>query len=134
MGRRTLTRPWFAIIWFALWGIFQGYAVGSVLAGSWERPEAFPKEAYESLIYPDIFFIPLYLLTSGLLLARHRLGVICGLVAGGGIVYAMIYLFALSGLKGTVNLVADGVFLACTLVALWQLSMKIIEVNVGGRK
>ena len=45
-------------------------------------------------------------------------------MAGGGIVYVMIYLLALSGLSGTVNLVADGLFLGCTLVSLWQVGVR----------
>jgi hypothetical protein len=42
--------------------------------------------------------------------------------AAGGVVYVMIYLLALSGLKGALNLGADGVFLFCTLLAVWLLS------------
>jgi hypothetical protein len=113
-------RPWFAIVWFVIWGLFQAYAVTSVFAGTWRKPEAFPEEAYFNLIYPDMFFIPLYLLTAGLLLRRHWLGSILAFVAGGGIIYVMIYLFALSGLSGAVNLIADGIFLMCTLISLWQ--------------
>ncbi len=48
-----LKKPWVAIIWFAFWGIFQAYAVFSVFTDSWKRPEAFPEEVYNSLIYPD---------------------------------------------------------------------------------
>jgi len=40
-----MKRPWFAIVWLAVWGLFQAYAVFSVIAGSWKRPEAFPEEA-----------------------------------------------------------------------------------------
>ena len=46
-------------------------------------------------------------------------------MAGGGILYAMIYLLALSGLSGTVNLVADSLFLVLTLVALWQVGARM---------
>ena len=120
-----MNRPWFAITWFTVWGLFQAYAVGSVLAGTWQRPEAFPEEAYVSLIYPDVFFIPLYLLTAGLLLLRHWLGLVIGLVAGGGVLYALIYLFALSELRGIVNVAADGIFLICTVLAVWQLSERL---------
>lgn len=115
-----MKRPWFAIIWFGVWGMFQAFAVGSILAGRWQTPDVFPQEAYVSLIYPDLVFIPLYLLASGLLLMRHRLGVVFALVAGGGVLYALIYLFALAGFRVTVNLVADAAFLLFTLVALWQ--------------
>ena len=45
-------------------------------------------------------------------------------MTGGGIIYVMIYLLALSGLSGTVNLVADGLFLGCTLVSLWQVGVR----------
>ena len=120
----TDSRAWFAISWFTIWGLFQGFAVFSVLNGTWRRPEAFPAEAYESLIYPDMFFVPLYLLTAALLLRRHWLGSVLALVAGGGIVYVMIYLLALSEFSGAVNLIADGFFLACTLVALWQVGYR----------
>ena len=65
-----MDRPWFAIAWFVIWGLFQAYAVTSIFAGTWQKPEKFPEEAYFSLIYPDMFFIPLYLLTAGLLLRR----------------------------------------------------------------
>lgn len=115
-----MKRPWFAIIWFAVWGLFQAFAVSSVMTGRWERPEAFPKEAYESLIYPDLAFIPVYLLASLLLFMRHRFGGIVALVAGGGVLYALIYLFALSGFSGATNLIADSIFFVCTLIALSQ--------------
>ena len=113
-------RPWFAIGWFAIWGLLQGFIVASVLVGTWERPPAFPQEAYEALIYPDMFFIPLYFLTAALLYREHTLGSVFAFVSGGGVIYAMLYLVALSGFSGTGNLVADGIFLACTVAALWQ--------------
>ena len=46
-------------------------------------------------------------------------------MASDGILYAMIYLLALSGLSGTVNLVADSLFLVFTLVALWQVGRRV---------
>tara|TARA_B100000315_G_C14340212_1_gene479218 strand:+ start:61 stop:309 length:249 start_codon:yes stop_codon:yes gene_type:complete len=67
-------KPWIAITWFAIWGIFQAYALSSVITGSWQKPEAFPEEAYNALIYPDLLFIPLYLMTSYLLFREHKLG------------------------------------------------------------
>lgn len=118
-----MNRPWFAICWFTIWALFQAFAVFSVLIGTWERPQAFPAEVYESLIYPDMFFVSLYFLAAALLLKRHWLGSVVAFVASGGIVYAMLYLFALSGFSGTVNLIADGLFLACTLVSLWQIGI-----------
>ncbi len=121
-------RPWIAIIWFAVWGLFQAYAVFSVITGAWKRPEAFPEEAYNSLIYPDMFFIPLYLSTSILLLRKHRLGNIFGLIAGGAVIYVMIYLLALSGLKGTENLIFDSLFLSINIVAIIQI-VKLREVE-----
>lgn len=114
-------RPWFAIIWFAVWGTFQAYAVLSVINGSWERPAAFPEEAYNSLIYPDLFFIPVYLLTSFLLFRKRQTGYILGLISGGAVIYVMIYLLALSGLKGAENLVFDGLFLSINTIAMIQL-------------
>jgi hypothetical protein len=47
--------------------------------------------------------------------------------AAGGVVYVMIYLLALSGLQGVLNLVADGGFLFCTLLAVWQLSTRLMS-------
>ena len=82
-----------------------------------------------SLIYPDMFFIPLYLLTAGLLLRRHWLGSVLAFVAGGGVIYVMIYLLALSGLSGAVNLIADGIFLACTLISLWQVGCILLSIR-----
>ena len=113
-------RPWFAVGWFLVWGLFQTFAVISVLNGTWERPAAVPAGVYETLIWPDMFFVPLYVATAALLWRRHWLGNTLAFLAGGGILYAMIYLLALSGLSGTVNLVADCLFLVLTLVALWQ--------------
>ena len=115
-----MRRPWFAICWFAVWGAFQAFAVTSVLIGVWDRPDAFPAGSYEALIYPDMFFIPLYFVAAVLLVKGHRLAEMVVCVASGGIVYAMLYLLALSGLSGTANLIADGVFLVCTLLSLWQ--------------
>ena len=124
---KDLKRPWIAIIWFALWGLFQAYAVFSVIIGSWQRPEAFPEEAYNSLIYPDMFFIPLYLSASVLLFRMHRLGYICGLIAGGAVIYVMIYLIALSGLKGFENLIFDGLFLIVDTVAVIQVGIMSLK-------
>jgi len=120
-----MNRPWFAIIWFLTWGLFQAYAVASIFTGTWQKPEDFPEEAYFALIYPDMFFIPLYLLTAGLLLLGHWLGGALAFVAGGGVIYVMIYLLALSGLSGTVNLIADGIFLSCTLISLWEVGHRV---------
>ena len=120
-----MTRPWFAIGWFLTWSLFQTSAVISVLNGTWVQPDAFPVGVvYDSLIWPEVFFVPLYVAAAALLWRRHWLGSVLAFVAGGGIVYVMIYLLALSGLSGTINLVADSFFLGCTLVSLWQ---------VGGR-
>ena len=97
-------KPWIAISWFFAWGIFQAYAVYAVINGTWNRPKAFPEEAYNTLMYPDMFFIPIYFLTSYLLFKQRRLGKTLGLIAGGAMVYALIYLLALSKLEGTINL------------------------------
>ena len=43
-------------------------------------------------------------------------------------------ILALSGLSGTVNLVADGLFLACTLVALWQVGSRVGVTTAGRRR
>src|SRR5262245_50322166 len=116
---RATNRPWFAIVWFVIWGLFQAYAVTSVFAGTWRKPEAFPEEAYFNLIYPDMFFIPLYLLTAGLLLRRHWLGSILAFFAGGGIIYVMIYLFAFFGLFGMVYLFDVGIFFICIFISIF---------------
>jgi hypothetical protein len=52
------------------------------------------------------------------------LGNVLAFVAGGGVIYAMIFLLALSKLSGMANLIADGIFLACTLVSLWQVGYR----------
>ena len=106
-------------------GLFQGFAVFLVLAGTWVRPDAFPERAYESLVYPDRVFIPLYFLTAFSLFRGHWLGVVLAFVSGGGIIYAMIYLFALSEFSGAANLTADGLFLALTLSALLQVGSRV---------
>lgn len=125
--REDIKRPWLAIIWFAVWGLFQAYAVSAVIAGVWHRPEAFPEQAYNSFIYPDIFFIPLYLCASLLLFRRHRLGYIFGLVAGGAVIYVMIYLLALSGFKGALNLIFDGLFLTVDTIAVLQIGGTMLK-------
>jgi hypothetical protein len=114
------SRPWFAIGWLAAWGTFQAFAVASVLQGTWHRPAAFPAGLYEALIYPDMVFIPLYFVSAVLLYKRHWLGSVSALLASGGIVYVMIYLLALARLSGVVNVIGDGLFLAFTVVSIWQ--------------
>ncbi len=119
-----MTKPWIAIVWFALWGLFQTYAVASVLGGTWERPEAFPEDAYNALIYPDMVFIPLYLLAAILLFLGKPFGRVLAFVAGGGVLYVMFYLLALSDFNGMENLVFDGLFLivnAAALVQVWRM-------------
>ena len=124
-SRSGPTRPWLAIGWFLACGVFQAFAVVSVLNGTWERPEAFPAGVYEALIWPDMLFVPLYVSTAALLWTRHWLGGVLAFAAGGGIVYAMLYLLALSRLSGAVNVVADGLFLVITLAALWQVATRV---------
>ncbi len=121
-------KPWIAIVWFAIWGIFQTYAVSSVIIGTWKRPEAFPEAAYNTLIYPDILFIPLYIVTSYLLFRRHKLGNVFGFIAGGAVIYVMVYLLALSGLKGTINLVFDSIFLTINIISIIQI-VKYEKIN-----
>lgn len=127
-------KPWLAIVWFAVWGIFQTYAVFSVVTGSWQRPEAFPEQAYNALIYPDMFFIPVYLSVSLFLFFDHPLGYALGLAAGGAVTYVMIYLFALSGLKGVENLVFDAVFLLINTFAVWQIIWLSLVVRATGNR
>ena len=115
-----MRKPWIAIIWFCFWGLFQTYAVGSVIQGSWQRPDVFPEAAYNALIYPDMVFIPLYFLASMLLFLGKPLGSVLAWMAGGGVLYVMIYLLALSGLQGWENLLFDGLFLTVNGVALIQ--------------
>jgi hypothetical protein len=72
-------------------------------------------------MYPDMFFIPLYFAAAILLFRGHYLGKIIGLLAGGAVIYVMIYLLALSGLKGAINLSFDSAFLIADSIAVWQL-------------
>jgi len=97
-----------------------------VLLGRWERPEAFPAEAYYSLIWPDMVFIPLYLLTALLLYMGKRSGRVLGVFSGGAVSYVMVYLFALSGFSGAVNMLFDGIFLGCNAAATLQLARFLI--------
>lgn len=115
-----------AVAWFAVWGVFQAYAVTMVLLGRWKRPEAFPEEAYNSLIWPDMVFIPLYLLSSLLLYRGKKSGGVLGVFSGGAVSYVMVYLFALSGLHGVVNTVFDGVFLGFNVAATLQAARFLI--------
>ena len=119
-------RPWFTIIWFAVWGLFQTFAVASLLAGQWARPEAFPEGPYNALVYPDVLFVPLYLAAAVLLYLRRRSGMVIALFAGGAVTYVMIYLLALSDLKGLGNVVGDGVFLVLNAVAVVQVARRLI--------
>ena len=129
-----MTRPWFAIGWFLTWSLFQAFAVISVLRGTWVAPEAFPDGAvYDALIWPEVFFVPLYVAAAVLLWRRHWLGSVLAFVAGGGIIYVMIYLLALAGLSGTVNVVADTLFLGCTLASLLQVGARA-GITVGPRE
>lgn len=118
-------KPWIAIVWFAIWGIFQVYAIVSVLNGSWEKPAAFPVEAYYALVYLDIFVIPFYFLTSILLYRNHYLGNVFGLLSGGAVIYVIIYLLALAGFKGVINLVFDSIFLIVNAIAVFQIVKNI---------
>ena len=122
-------KPWLSIIWFTVWGIFQLYAVASILCGRWARPEAFPEEAYNALIYPDMFFIPLYLGTSVLLFKNSILGKALGLICCGAVLYVMIYLLALSEFKGTVNLIFDSIFIIVNFLALAQITNLLIATE-----
>jgi hypothetical protein len=114
-------RPWFAIVWFCVWALFQTFAVVIVLLGRWRKPGAFPNDAYFSLIYPDMVFIPVYYGAVLLLTMRHPLGFVFGFLAGGAMTYVFVYLLALAHLHGTVNVIADTCFLICTLISALQL-------------
>jgi len=35
-------KPWIAIVWFAVWGMFQSFAIVAIINGTWKRPAAFP--------------------------------------------------------------------------------------------
>jgi len=78
-----------------------------------------------------MFFIPLYLSASVLLILHHRLGYICGLIAGGAVIYIMIYLFALSHLKGLENLIFDGIFLVVDVIAVLQIARRMYGDNLA---
>jgi hypothetical protein len=115
-------RPWFAIVWFFVWALFQTIAVTIVFAGKWRKPEAFPDKAYFSLIYPDMLFIPVYYAAAFLLAMRRQAGYVAGLIAGGAMSYVLVYLLALARLHGTVNIIADTAFLICTLISVTKLA------------
>ncbi len=115
-----------AITWFAFWGVFQAYAVTMVILGKWKKPEAFPDEAYKSLIWPDIVFIPMYILSAALLYRGKKSGGALAVFSGGAVTYVMIYLLALSGLHGTVNLAFDGIFLGLNIAATLQAARILI--------
>lgn len=103
--------------------------MASVWTGEWERPEAFSEDAYVALIDPDMVAIPVYFAASVLLFLRKPAGVPLGLVTGGAVSYAMIYLLALSGFRGLPTLVADGVFLALTVGAILQLVRRCVPLG-----
>ena len=44
-ARSDIARPWFAIGWFLVWGLFHARRCN----GTWERPAAFPGGVYEAL-------------------------------------------------------------------------------------
>jgi hypothetical protein len=125
-------RLWLAIIWFAVWGIFQAYAIISILNGNWKRPEAFQVEAYNALVYPDIFIIPFYFLTSVLLYRSHYLGNVFGLLSGGAVIYIMIYLLALADFKGVINITFDSLFLTVNTLAVFQI-IRDIKSKINNR-
>ena len=52
---------------------------------------------------------------------KQPLGTVLAWVAGGGVLYVMIYLLALSKLQGWENLLFDGLFLTVNGVALVQI-------------
>jgi ABC-type enterobactin transport system permease subunit len=126
-------KPWLSIVWFTFWGLFQTYAVGAILLGRWKAPQAFPIGAYNALVYPDMFFIPVYFATAVLLFFQHRVGFVLGLLAGGAVTYVMIYLLALAGLKGAPNLIADGLFLSINCIAVLQLACRFSKGSSAGR-
>jgi len=97
-----------------------------VLLDRWNKPEAFPEQAYWALIWPDLFFIPLYLVTAYLLSKGRRTGAVTGVFSGGAVTYVMIYLLALSGLEGVVNLGFDGLFLGLNIGATLQVGRLLI--------
>lgn len=114
------------MVWFAAWGCFQAYAVTMVLMGRWKRPAAFPEEAYNTLIWPDMVFIPMYLLTALLLYRRKRQGEVLGVFSGGAVSYVMVYLVVLSGFQGVVNLAFDGLFLGLNIAATIQVGRLLL--------
>jgi hypothetical protein len=120
-----MKKPWIAITWFAVWGLFQAFAVASVLNGTWDRPESFPEEAYNALVYPDVVFIPLYLVAAMLLFRGHWVGLVLGLSCCGAVTYAMVYLLALANFQGPINLTFDFLFLTMTAMSLAQLSARL---------
>ena len=120
-----MRRPWFAIAWFFVWALFQTFAVTMVFVGKWQKPDAFPDEAYCSLIYPDMLFIPLYYAAALLLASRRPVGYVAGLIAGGAMTYVLVYLLALAHFHGTANIIADSSFLICTMISVTELAFAL---------
>ena len=85
----------------------------------------YPLSSVVGLIYPDITFIPLYLWSALLLCFGHAWGYLLGLIAGGAVLYVMVYLLALARLTGPTNLMADGLFLMINTLAVVQLVTRL---------
>jgi len=96
-----------------------------VFVGKWQKPDAFPDEAYFSLIYPDMLFIPLYYAAALLLASRRPVGYVAGLIAGGAMTYVLVYLLALAHFHGTANIIADSSFLICTMISVTELAFAL---------
>ncbi len=124
-------RPWFSISWFAAWGLFQTFAVASLLAGRWDRPEAFPEGPYNALVWPDILFIPLYLTSALLFFRRRRAGLVVAVFAGGAVTYVMVYLLALSRFQGFGNVIGDSVFLLLNGLAVIQTARRLLAQSAS---
>ena len=124
---RDRSRPWFALSWFAIWGAFQIFAVVQVRMGTWRRPSAFSEAPYLALVFPDSWFIGLYVITVILLARQSLLGYITGLVGGGGAAYALLYLLRLANFAGFPNVIADTTFLVFNFAAVLQLAIRLLK-------
>src|SRR5206468_775888 len=94
----SMKRPWLAIDWFMIWGLFQTFAV-AVLNGSWKRP-SLHRGALQRPGIPRRRLHTLYFMTALLGFKGHWFGPLLGLFCGGAVVYVMIYLLALAKFRG----------------------------------
>lgn len=121
----SIAQPWFAIGWLFTWGAGATVAVLSVLRALWLRiddPSAFVALGAEMFgsLGPPVVLGPLSASAAVLLWRRHWLGRAVAIVASGGIAFGTLHSLYLLLSAGKFLSLVHGLFLGCTLVALWQ--------------